>query len=89
MEFLIEYLPLVMFAVLAILLFSGYPVAFILGGVALLFAVLGDLAGTFRLQQLTLIPLRIYGGTMESLVLVAIPMFTFMGTMLEKSGGRA
>jgi len=86
LEFLIEYLPLVMFAVLAILLFSGYPVAFILGGIALLFAVLGDLAGTFRLQQLTLIPLRIYGGTMESLVLVAIPMFTFMGTMLEKSG---
>ncbi|MBN8194844.1 TRAP transporter large permease subunit, partial [Bacillus sp. NTK074B] len=33
-----------------------------------------------------LIPLRIYGGTMASLVLVAIPMFTFMGTMLEKSG---
>ncbi len=86
MEFLITYLPLVMFAVLALLLFTGYPVAFILGGVALLFAVLGDLAGTFRLQQLTLIPLRIYGGTMESLVLVAIPMFTFMGTMLEKSG---
>ena len=46
MEFLIEYLPLVMFAVLAMLLFTGYPVAFILGGVALLFAVLGDLAGT-------------------------------------------
>ena len=86
MEILVTYLPLVMFAVLAMLLFTGYPVAFILGGVALLFAVLGDFFGTFRLQQLTLIPLRIYGGTMESLVLVAIPMFTFMGTMLEKSG---
>ncbi|MFN4272918.1 MAG: TRAP transporter large permease subunit [Aliihoeflea sp.] len=86
MEFLVTYMPLVMFAVLAALLFTGYPVAFILGGIALLFAVLGDLAGTFRLDQLTLIPLRIYGGTMESLVLVAIPMFTFMGTMLEKSG---
>lgn len=86
MEFILAYLPLVMFAVLALLLFTGYPVAFILGGVALLFAVLGDIAGTFRLNQLTLIPLRIYGGTMENLVLVAIPMFTFMGTMLEKSG---
>jgi len=86
MEFLVTYMPLAMFAVLAMLLFTGYPVAFILGGIALLFAVLGDLAGTFRLDQLTLIPLRIYGGTMESLVLVAIPMFTFMGTMLEKSG---
>jgi tripartite ATP-independent transporter DctM subunit len=86
MEFLVTYMPLAMFAVLAALLFTGYPVAFILGGIALLFAVLGDIAGTFRLDQLTLIPLRIYGGTMESLVLVAIPMFTFMGTMLEKSG---
>jgi tripartite ATP-independent transporter DctM subunit len=86
MEFVTTYLPLLMFGVLAALLFTGYPVAFILGGVALLFAVLGDMVGTFRLDQLTLIPLRIYGGTMESLVLVAIPMFTFMGTMLEKSG---
>jgi hydrophobic/amphiphilic exporter-1 (mainly G- bacteria), HAE1 family len=42
--------------------------------------------GLFRLQQLALIPLRIYGGTMESPVLVAIPMFIFMGIMLEKSG---
>jgi tripartite ATP-independent transporter DctM subunit len=86
MEVVIEYLPLLMFAVLAMLLFTGYPVAFILGGVALGFAVVGDLAGTFRLDQLQLIPLRIYGGTVENLVLVAIPMFTFMGTMLEKSG---
>jgi len=86
MEFLASSLPILMFVVLAALLFTGYPVAFILGGIALLFAVLGDMAGTFRLDQLTLIPLRIYGGTMESLVLVAIPMFTFMGTMLEKSG---
>jgi tripartite ATP-independent transporter DctM subunit len=86
MAFLIEYLPLVMFAVLALLLFTGYPVAFILGGVALFFAVLGEWAGVFRLDQIQLVPLRIYGGTMASLVLVAIPMFTFMGTMLEKSG---
>jgi len=86
MDTLIHILPLLMFATLAILLFTGYPVAFILGGVALGFAVLGDWAGTFRLDQIQLVPLRIYGGTMASLVLVAIPMFTFMGTMLEKSG---
>ncbi|MFD2239236.1 TRAP transporter large permease [Aureimonas populi] len=86
MDSLVTYLPLVMFAVLAVLAFTGYPIAFVLGGVALMFAVLGDMLGSFRLSQLTLIPLRIYGGTMESLVLVAIPMFTFMGTMLEKSG---
>ncbi|SDX19502.1 TRAP transporter large permease [Roseicitreum antarcticum] len=86
MEFFVEYLPILMFGALAILLFTGYPVAFILGGVALGFAVLGDVFGSFRLTQLTLIPLRIFGGTVENLVLVAIPMFTFMGTMLEKSG---
>lgn len=86
METIIHYMPLIMFGVLAVVLFTGYPVAFILGGIALLFAVLGDWAGVFRLDQIQLIPLRIYGGTMSSLVLVAIPMFTFMGTMLEKSG---
>jgi tripartite ATP-independent transporter DctM subunit len=75
-----------MFVALGALLFTGYPVAFVLGGVGLAFAVLGDWLGIMRLQQLSLIPLRIYGGTMESPVLVAIPMFIFMGTMLEKSG---
>ena len=86
MESFVEYLPLWMFAALGLLLFTGYPVAFILGGVGLAFAVIGASVGEFRLQQLFLIPLRIYGGTMESPVLVAIPMFIFMGTMLEKSG---
>ena len=86
MDTVIHFLPLLMFAALAVLLFTGYPVAFILGGVSLAFAVMGDWAGVFRLDQIQLIPLRIYGGTMASLVLVAIPMFTFMGTMLEKSG---
>ena len=86
MEFLSTYLPLFMFATLAILLFTGYPVAFVVGGVGLAFAVIGDMVGTFQLQQLSLITLRIFGGTMENPVLVAIPMFIFMGTMLEKSG---
>lgn len=86
MESFLHFLPLWMFLALGLLLFTGYPVAFVLGGIGLAFAVIGDMVGMFRLQQLTLIPLRIYGSTMESLVLVAIPMFIFMGTMLEKSG---
>ena len=86
MDTILHLLPLWMFLALGLLLFTGYPVAFVLGGVGLAFAVIGDFAGMFRLQQLTLIPLRIYGSNMESLVLVAIPMFIFMGTMLEKSG---
>jgi tripartite ATP-independent transporter DctM subunit len=85
-ETFLHFLPLWMFVALGALLFTGYPVAFVLGGVGLAFAVIGDELGIMRLQQLTLIPLRIYGGTMENPVLVAIPMFIFMGTMLEKSG---
>jgi tripartite ATP-independent transporter DctM subunit len=85
-DLLLHLLPLWMFVALGALLFTGYPVAFVLGGVGLAFAGLGDALGLFRLQQLALIPLRIYGGTMESPVLVAIPMFIFMGIMLEKSG---
>jgi tripartite ATP-independent transporter DctM subunit len=85
-DLFLELLPIWMFVVLGLLLFSGYPVAFILGGIGLAFAVIGDMVGMFRIQQLSLIPLRIYGSTMESPVLVAIPMFIFMGTMLEKSG---
>lgn len=86
METFLYLLPLTMFLVLGFLLFTGFPVAFVLGGVALGFAVIGEMLGVFRPQQLLLIPLRIYGSTMESAVLVAIPMFVFMGTMLEKSG---
>lgn len=81
-----EALPLLMFATLAVLLFCGLPVAFVLGGVGLGFAWLGDWLGVFNAARLLILPNRIFGGSVENLVLVAIPMFTFMGTMLEKSG---
>ncbi|MEZ5863003.1 MAG: TRAP transporter large permease subunit [Geminicoccaceae bacterium] len=82
----IELLPIFMFVVLGLLLFSGYPVAFVLGGIGLGFAVLGDMLGALNWARMTVLPNRIYGGTMENPVLVAIPMFIFMGTMLERSG---
>ena len=44
-----EYLPMFMFVALGVLLFSGYPVAFVLGGVAIVFGLLGYMIGTFRL----------------------------------------
>ena len=81
-----QMLPILMFAALAMLLFSGYPVAFVLGGVGLAFAGLGILFDAFSaLQLFNLLP-RIWGGIAENLILTAIPMFIFMGTMLEKSG---
>lgn len=81
-----EILPLLMFAALALLLFSGYPVAFVLGGIGLLFGFIGIALGEFTLYQFGSIPSRIFGGIAENLILTAIPMFIFMGTMLERSG---
>ena len=81
-----ELLPIFMFLALAILLFTGYPVAFVLGGVGLAFGFIGILTEAFLFVQFRSMPSRIFGGIMESLILTAIPMFIFMGTMLEKSG---
>ncbi|MFP3948441.1 MAG: TRAP transporter large permease subunit [Longimicrobiales bacterium] len=75
--------PAMFFGALA-MIFTGYPVAFALGGVALLFAVLGTLTGDFDLVLLNAMPQRIFG-TMSNFTLVAVPFFIFMGTVLEKS----
>jgi tripartite ATP-independent transporter DctM subunit len=79
-----ETLDLVMFVAVVGLLLTGYPVAFALGGTALLFALLGHAFGTFDLAFLQAMPQRIYG-VMTNEVLIAIPLFVFMGVMLERS----
>lgn len=89
MEFAVffeEFAPILMFLALALLLFSGFPVAFILAGIGIAFAFLGDWMEMMNIGTLNLLPLRIFGGVVESPVLVAIPMFIYMGTMLERSG---
>ena len=82
----VELLPVFMFLALALLLFSGYPVAFVLGGVGLFFGFIGIHYEVFSFIEFFNILSRIWGGVCENLILVAIPMFIFMGTMLEKSG---
>ncbi|HSG07145.1 MAG TPA: TRAP transporter large permease subunit [Longimicrobiales bacterium] len=67
-----------------ILIFSGYPVAFALGGTALLFALIGTVGGHFDLALLYALPERTFG-TMSNYTLLAVPFFIFMGTVLEKS----
>ncbi|MDG1479107.1 MAG: TRAP transporter large permease subunit [Myxococcota bacterium] len=79
-----ELLPPLMFLVTFLLIFSGYPVAFSLGGTALLFAFVGVSQGLFDWALMTALPPRIFG-VMSNYVLLAIPFFVFMGTMLEKS----
>jgi tripartite ATP-independent transporter DctM subunit len=81
-----ELLPIFMFFTLGILLFSGYPVAFILGGLALIFGLLGFLLGSFKMVHFFNFVPRIWGQAAENLVLVAIPTFIFMGVMMERSG---
>src|SRR5829696_3895925 len=81
-----DYLPIVMFVTLAVLLFSGYPVAFVLGGVALSFGLFGYFLGMFKLVQFFAFVPRIWGQAAENLVLVSIPAFIFMGVMMERSG---
>jgi tripartite ATP-independent transporter DctM subunit len=81
-----DYLPIVMFLTLAFLLFSGFPVAFILGGLAMLFGLIGYFLGVFKLIEFFNFMPRIWGQAAENLVLVAIPAFVFMGVMMERSG---
>lgn len=86
LDLFIDFMPLFMFVALAILLFSGYPVAAVLGGIALGFGYLGVYLDVFVPIEFFNIVGRIWSGIADNLVLVAIPMFIFMGTMLEKSG---
>ena len=80
-----EFLGFTMFGVTMITLLLGFPVALTIAGSALIFAVIGDYFELFNLGILSLYPLRIFG-VMKTETLVAVPLFVFMGVMLEKSG---
>jgi len=77
-------MPLLMFVCVFLVVFSGYPVAFVLGGVSLIFALLGVELGWFPAAYLNGIYERTYG-ILSNPVLLSVPTFIFMGTMLEKS----
>ena len=83
---MLELLPLAMFVVLLLLLMSGYPVAFTLGAVALLFAGLGIGLDLLTPDYFKNVNLRIFGGIITNATLLAVPLFVFMGVVLEKSG---
>jgi len=81
---LLDYLPLVLFAVVGVVLLMGYPVALSLGGTALIFAFIGEWLGVFDHAFLDALPSRVYG-VMTNETLIAVPLFVFMGVMLERS----
>ncbi|WP_418592703.1 TRAP transporter large permease [Ponticoccus sp. (in: a-proteobacteria)] len=78
-------LPGAMFLSLVVALFSGAPVAIMLMGISLVFGLLAVWTGDMRLVHATLLPNRIFSGTIENAVLVAAPMFIFMGLIMEKT----
>ncbi|MEM8686213.1 MAG: TRAP transporter large permease subunit [Pseudomonadota bacterium] len=77
-------LDLIMIAVLIGLILAGYPVSFTIAGVGTLFALLGWLTGSFDLSLMGALGQRIFG-LLTNDVLIAIPLFVFMGVVLEKS----
>ncbi|RCK47327.1 TRAP transporter large permease subunit [Thalassospira profundimaris] len=79
-----EVLSLVMFAVACGVLLLGFPVAFSLAGTGLAFALIGHSMGTFDMPLLGSLPSR-YFGVMTNELYVAIPLFVFMGVMLERA----
>lgn len=77
---MIEYLPLILFAAIFLLILFGYPVAFTLGGLSVLVGLI-----VFDSDFFYLLSLRVFG-TMQNFVLLSVPLFIFMGMVLEKSG---
>jgi tripartite ATP-independent transporter DctM subunit len=79
-----ELLAVLMVVAICVVLFAGYPIALTLAGVSLAFAVAGHVAGMMNLTLLAALPQRMFG-VMTNEVLLAIPLFIFMGVMLERS----
>jgi len=80
----VEWVALLLFASVIIVLLAGFPVAFSLGGTAMLFAIFGVLGGGFESAFLAGIPSRLFG-IMTNETLIAVPLFVFMGITLERA----
>ena len=85
MDFITANIGILMFFVLAVLFFSGFPVGFVLGGVSIIFGLIGWSLGLFLPIEFFNFLFRIWGGAADNIVLIAAPLFIFMGIVLEKS----
>jgi tripartite ATP-independent transporter DctM subunit len=79
-----EWIALLLFLAVILVLLAGFPVAFTLGGTALIFAGVGVVTGTFNEALLSGLPNRLFG-IMSNETLVAVPLFVFMGVTLERA----
>ena len=80
-----EFFSILLFVLLAVFLLAGYPVSLTLAGTAIIVGFIGYLADLFPLVLLNVLPNRIFG-LVTNETLIAVPLFIFMGVMLEKSG---
>jgi len=81
-----DHLALIMFVTMFITIFCGYPVAFVMGGTSLVFALIAWYLDVFPIHAMSSVLLRMWGGVALDQVLVSVPMFIFMGSILERSG---
>jgi TRAP-type mannitol/chloroaromatic compound transport system permease large subunit len=79
-----EIMSALLFLSVCLVLLLGYPVAFSLAGTSLVFALIGIASGTFDPSFLNAFPSRIFG-TLTNSTLIAVPLFVFMGVILERS----
>jgi len=81
---MVEFIPLILFGAVFVVLLAGYSVAATLAGVALIFALLGAAFGVFDLNDLGFLPGRLYG-IVTNQTLIAVPLFVLMGVTLERT----
>ena len=86
MEFLIEYIAPLMFVGLVFFLLSGFPISFSLAATGFTFAVIGIALGIYNPNSLQALPGRVFQSAIMNDTLLAVPFFTFMGLILERSG---
>ena len=88
-DWITDYLALIMFVAMFFMIFCGFPVAFVMGGMGLTFGLLGWMLDVFPIVGMSNILLRMWGGVALDQVLVSVPMFILMGSILERSGSAA
>lgn len=85
LETIAHFLPVLMFGSMVLLIFTGYPVAFVLGAIGVSFGLIGIVLDEFHMIQFRNVVPRIYRQTVENPVFVAIPLFVFMGSIMQRS----
>ena len=81
---IVHLLPILMFVVLMLLVFTSYPIGFVLGGVSVIFGVIGWMSGVFSLIEFYNFAPRIWF-IADNFQIIAVPLFVFMGVILERS----